>query len=339
MNEVYFYWPAAIPIPERSLHGPYPAGTAIDSRESWILQTYWRLLDSGYPVSLADNVPSAGVVVIHRDDLHSLPFWPTALGSVTWVSVRSDRASTPLGDIEIVQNSTVAKPCRIEYMNHWPQPGLVARDRKRGNTVENVAYKGVLENLHPAMRTEEWTTSLARQGIHFELDIPNGDDSASCNWHDYRDVDVVVALRPRSDSQYIHKPPSKLINAWLAGVPAVLGGEGAYRGLRKSALDYIEVGNSEDALAAILRLRDSPTLYKTMVEAGFKRSIEVSSEATLRAWIDFLGKARKEARAGTVGRLLRSAARLGRAGRAASKRGAQALRISVEQQRQPTGRR
>lgn len=53
------------------------------------------------------------------------------------------------------------------------------------------------------------------------------------DWRDYREADVVVAVRPFDSSLHAAKPPSKLINAWLAGVPALLGAEAA-RSFRRS---------------------------------------------------------------------------------------------------------
>lgn len=47
-------------------------------------------------------------------------------------------------------------------------------------------------------------------------------------WHDYREIDVVVALRPKSTKKHFCKPATRLYNAWIAGVPAILPNESAY---------------------------------------------------------------------------------------------------------------
>ena len=68
------------------------------------------------------------------------------------------------------------------------------------------------------------------------------------------------------------KPASKLVNAWAAGVPAMLGPEPAYRELRSSPLDFLETPAAEAVLDAIDRLRGEPGLYAAMAENGLRRA-------------------------------------------------------------------
>ena len=84
------------------------------------------------------------------------------------------------------------------------------------------------------------------------------------------------------------KPATKLYNAWFAGVPAILPNEYAYRQLRKSELDYIEIKQPEDAANAILKLKNNPDLYRAMVENGLKRSNEFAREKIVAQWVDLL---------------------------------------------------
>jgi hypothetical protein len=66
------------------------------------------------------------------------------------------------------------------------------------------------------------------------------------HWHDYSDVDVVVAVRSFDHND----PPSKFHNAWHAGVPAVLR-ESAYQANRKRDLDYLEVSSADDVMLIV----------------------------------------------------------------------------------------
>ena len=42
------------------------------------------------------------------------------------------------------------------------------------------------------------------------------------SWSDFSQVDLVVAIRPPHPRLHSPKPATKLVNAWIAGVPAVL---------------------------------------------------------------------------------------------------------------------
>ncbi|MET0656934.1 MAG: hypothetical protein ABW110_02105, partial [Steroidobacteraceae bacterium] len=81
---------------------------------------------------------------------------------------------------------------------------------------------------------------------------------------------------------------TKLYNAWLAGVPAILGPEIAYRHLRRSELDYIEVNSAAEALEAIERLRSDHLLYQAMIDNGVRRAEEFTVGRLTREWTSLL---------------------------------------------------
>jgi len=68
-------------------------------------------------------------------------------------------------------------------------------------------------------------------------------------WHDFREVDVVVAVRGFDRHRHANKPPTKLFNAWHAGVPVILGRESAYQHERLSPLDYLEAGSFAEVVS------------------------------------------------------------------------------------------
>lgn len=107
------------------------------------------------------------------------------------------------------------------------------------------------------------------------------------HWCDYGEVDVVVALRrfqTGNKAKHHHKPATKLFNCWIAGTPAVLGAASAYREMRKSELDYIEVNNMQQTLAALEGLKNDHELRAAMARNGFARSKEIQPAATVAAW-------------------------------------------------------
>jgi hypothetical protein len=82
----------------------------------------------------------------------------------------------------------------------------------------------------------------------------------------------MLAVRPLyEDGSRRCEKPAKLVNPWMAGVPALVGPEYAFQELREDPLDY-EVASVEDAMAAIDALRDDPDRYHTTRQHGLKRA-------------------------------------------------------------------
>jgi hypothetical protein len=97
-----------------------------------------------------------------------------------------------------------------------------------------------------------------------------------------------VAVRPNTSDPYCHKPASKLVNAWRAGVPALLGPEYAYRSLRRSELDYFEVTSADAAIEALRRLQASPGLFGDVVQNGLARAKDFEYDRIIEQWAHLL---------------------------------------------------
>ena len=128
----------------------------------------------------------------------------------------------------------------------WP----AACDRGR---IETLAFKGRAFNLHEPFRSPEFRAALEGLGVRLALDF--NDETRAHGWHDYSEADLVLAVRDLTKQDALIKPASKLVNARIAGTPAILGPEPAFRDLRRSDLDYFEVRTPEDVLAAVRRLK------------------------------------------------------------------------------------
>jgi hypothetical protein len=267
-------------------------GEFIPGERSWILQTFVRLAAAGHDVELTDRPPARGVVVFHAKQVEALMRHWRRLGDAVLVGVRADHNESHLADFQVLQNRVWENGSTRFHIPFWPQPGLVPRDPSRGARVERVAFKGFMANLRPEFQSEEWALELERRGIDWVTDAVEfralGADPRKLRWADYRDIDLVLAVRPADRRGHTDKPAAKLYNAWRAGVPALLGPEPAYREIRRNGLDYVEVNSIADALAAIDRLRGEPDLYRAMTARGWERASEFSTEAILGAWVDFL---------------------------------------------------
>lgn len=263
--------------------------------EIWILQTYLRLMQAGCDVRLSAELPQSGVVVFHvnQQALQLLESHAaTSRRDLILVVVCADRIRLPPGDLYVVQNDRYLDHPNTVFVPHWPQPGLLPRLRARGERIERLSYKGYAAHLHEMFQSERWRRGLDELGVQWAPDAAAlGVEEAadlSRRWADYSEVDAVLAVRMDLGNAWTNKPASKLVNAWLAGVPALLGPEYPYQRLRRSELDYFEVRSVEDALSAVARLRSEPGLYSAMVDNGQKRAAEFGTEQVLRSWQELL---------------------------------------------------
>lgn len=256
----------------------------------WTAQTYIRLRNASYNVAANNVAPKSGIVVLHADDMHDLLSAYDKIEDVLIVCARGDRWPQHYADVEIVQNSRYSNGKSIFFIPYWPQPGLKERDRSRGTHISTIGYKGSFEELHPAFQSEEWSRLITGMGLRWVIDARQWKDSNQSisikhlKWTDYSNVDLLLAVRPNTNNLYYNKPASKLINAWRAGVPALLGPEFAYRDLRRSDIDYFEVKSVRDVVESVKRLLDQPRLYTAVVQHGRKRAAEFSYEKILGAW-------------------------------------------------------
>jgi hypothetical protein len=258
---------------------------------AWILQTWLRLRRAGHPVELSETVSAdSTLVVFHAKQTKELLRQRSRLRDAVIVGVRADNREPLIADFEILQNGFFDDGRRRFFMPHWPQSGLVPRDPARGERIERIAYKGFAANLHPDFRTPAWTDFLAGEGIEWVVDAVafDGRNRRELDWPDFRTVDLALAVRPAERKQRRSKPATKLVNAWLAGVPALLGPELAFQELRRSELDYLEVASVAEAREAVLRLRRDPGLYRVMVENGLRRGAEFAHDALVPRWAELL---------------------------------------------------
>ncbi len=263
---------------------------------SWTAQTFLRLRAAGHPVELAAEAPARGLVVFHAKHKHALARSARGRKGLYFVAIRADNSSPLIADFEILQSGRFADDRTRFWIPFWPQPGLLPRDPARGTRLARVAYMGRIENLHPEFRGEDWRQALAGLGLEWVLrevrfgwlGVGGRGVLVRIVWEDYLTLDAVIAVRPHDPRLDYAKPASKLINAWRAGVPALLGPEYAHREIRRSADDFLEVSNAREALEALRRLRDDPELYSRMVEVGRRRAPEFSFPALTARWAETL---------------------------------------------------
>lgn len=259
-------------------------------------QTYLRLRQKGLPVVLSTDAAVRGDVVVFAPNLQRFLAECPSRAAVTIVCVQADRPvrQLPLADVIVRHNGHRVNNHRSFFIPNWPQGGLRPRNPARGATIERIAYKGRAENLHPDFFSEEWMTFCSRVGLTFVADTEgqlhkdHTYQRGAMGWNDYTDVDLLLAVRPSISDPYARKPAVKLVNDWFAGVPALLGPEFAFRELRRSALDYLEVDSMASAMQAVDGLLGEPERYTSMIENGHRRAADFTVEAILEQWRSLL---------------------------------------------------
>ena len=245
----------------------------------WTLQTYLYLKADGFPCNLVGTIPDEGIVIAHRD---SFPYELRPTPKVLMVCIKPDRNPHPYAQLQVVQNPQDAKKLKNSYyIPLWRQAGLIPRHPERGDRFENIGYFGISFNLAPELKAASWSKPLEELGLNWEI-IPKN------RWHDYSNVDAVVAVRNFQKQDYTKKPATKLYNAWHAGVPAILGKESAFQAERKNEFDYFEVGSVDDAINVLKRLKDDSQLSQNCRKNAKYRSQETNPQNTIKQWRIFL---------------------------------------------------
>lgn len=248
---------------------------------SWTLQTYLRLREQGYSCRLVDTIPKKGIVVVHRGDL---PFNTTPSPNQLFVTTLGDAGWHPYAQVQITQNPNHLNGVENTFfMHHWTQPGLIPRDEDRGDAFENIGYFGHPDQLADELHHEQWEQFLAERGLNW-IPVHKGSHRQS----DYSDIDLIVAIRSFDGRSYDHKPATKLHNAWLAGVPAILGPESAYQNERTHEADYLEARTYVELCHYIGELCDDVALRRRLRKRSEERRSVIDSKQKAKDWWNLL---------------------------------------------------
>ncbi|MBW4516617.1 MAG: glycosyltransferase [Timaviella obliquedivisa GSE-PSE-MK23-08B] len=256
-------------------------------RDIWSAQSYISLKRLGLNVYLVPDYVPGKICIVPYDDLVSSD---RAFNSYV-VACRYDRGRPEICEQRLVINTLNVIDKTDHYVPHWPQPNLIPRHSDRGTQVENLVFKGMERNLAAPFKTLQFKEELSAIGIQFVVTAdPSADPTTRLfqEWTDYTQADVVLAVRNNTQHDLTVKPALKLINAWFAGCPAILGPEPAYQAIRQSNLDFIEVRTLKETIDALQRLKNDPDLYAAMVENGFQRVKDFTANQVAWQWRQIL---------------------------------------------------
>lgn len=268
--------PMSIPDPG-SIHHRF-----VNAEDCWVIQTYLRLKQHHCNVFLSDKFIPHEICVVSSLDLKikDLSFSSFVVGC------RADGPKPTLCDFTIVQNKACIQSPTDALIPHWPQPGLIPRNKTRGTQIKNIVFKGSQLNLYDPFKSPQFLRKLENLGV--KLHISGKTQEPVVSWNDYSNADLVLAARNLTEKDALVKPASKLVNAWIAGVPALLGPEPAFRQLKRSELDYIEIKTPDDAINAIRLLKEQPQRYEQMVANALNRAKDFTVESITDQWKEIL---------------------------------------------------
>lgn len=276
-------WPELFQPSETSIPEPNSLPSRIQTyEECWIVLTYLYLKRKHLNVSIADRFIPGEICVVSSLELG---IKDRTFNSFV-VGCRSDGFKPALCELTVVQNKVCLDSETDIFIPHWPQPGLIPRRSERGNTIENIVFKGDEINLYEPFRSPEFKQELEKLGV--TLKINGKPKNEPVMWHDYTTDDLVLAVRDLTEKDAMIKPASKLVNAWIAGLPALLGPEPAFGEQRQSDLDYIEVTTPQAVFEAVKLLKSQPELYQKMVANGLKRAEDFTTERMIQRWYELL---------------------------------------------------
>ncbi len=262
---------------------------------NWTIQTWQYLNEHGFKCHLTHELPEEGIILAHRqvlaDDLRPGP-------RQLIVCILAEREWHPYAQIHLLQNPKQERKYKhslaglfdrlffkmpsTAFVRYWPQPGLVPRNCEHGDRFENIVYMGIEKNIASELRKGEFQTNMKSLGLNW---LPNYDKE---KWTDYSDVDAILAVRSFDENTYDNKPATKLYNAWLAGVPAILGSESAFQHEGRSGEDYLEVQSVEDVFSSLCKLKDSAGEKQRFVKNGYARAGDLSLTTLVASWVNLM---------------------------------------------------
>lgn len=237
---------------------------------------------AGLPVELVNRLPDEGIVMTHIDCL-AYGFKPSR--KLFLVALLVDReVPHPYAQFHITHNplQKLHLGLAYRYMPPWPQVGLIPRSPTCGDRFEKIGFFGYPEHLDSHLQDFWFQQVLQNLGLSIVIPPP-------ADWNDFSDVDAVLALRNfGSGNAHLNKPSLKLYNAWMAGVPAILGFETAFRSEGRSGEDYLEATSVDEVLAALRQLKAHPECRANIVRAGKTSVARYTPEATIARWIKLI---------------------------------------------------
>jgi hypothetical protein len=237
----------------------------------WCALSYIRLRDHGMPgLKLSDTIDPTCINVVHSAQARSIQLQDQAFV----VCIKADMDRRSWAHYHIVQNlDQLATQTSCIYL--WSQPGLIGRIAPP-DSIRVVGYVGQPYNGNLAQHPDELGRFLQTNGFEFQVPYPD--------WYDLSHLDVIVGIRSFDQRRHSAKPPSKLLNAWKAGIPFIGGADSAYSQCGTNGVDYLVATSRHELIAQLCRLRDDPDLRASLIRNGRAAAARYDDAALAEQW-------------------------------------------------------
>ncbi|MBM3857822.1 MAG: hypothetical protein FJ390_07695 [Verrucomicrobia bacterium] len=250
---------------------------------AWLYQTGLLLQKAGVKCHFYTRMPSLpcrGILITMSGFLYGYPKNLMLPPALFITDIAADQGiPRPVAMLHLIPNRHTIKHVPFsEFIPHWSQPFLIPRSMERGDRFETICFMGSSQSIAPELRSQEWHVRLEKElGLQFIY------RDFDC-WHDFSDVDCIVAIREFSGKRFCYKPAHKLHNAWLAGVPFIGGNDSAYVGDGHLGEDYLMANSAEEVFEHLKKLKDDVVFRTQLVERGRQSGAAFTREAILESW-------------------------------------------------------
>jgi hypothetical protein len=188
--------------------------------------------------------------------------------------------------VVVASNLATATGPRDRWLPFLPQRGLRPREPERGTRIASVGLKAFPENVPDYVRDGSLQAALRPMDVRVRV------DTEAALWPDFAELDAVICDHrslPKIDGGSLaHKPPTKLINAWCAGVVPIVASESAYLDLARDGRDSVLAEGLDGTVAAVTRLCSEPHSAEALFAGIRERTREFATERILEQWEELL---------------------------------------------------
>lgn len=244
----------------------------VRSEWAWLVQTFWELKTRGLPVTASSEPSNSKINVMHADDYPALGRKHEYFVAIV---VADRRVYFPSNSV-FVQNIEQRSSGLCHWLPHWDQPGLIPRcgNLSLETNSFHIGFAGIPSNT---INLDDLLAAFQfAHPVRFSILSPE-------QWNDLSGVDALVAVRDFNGKRHSEKPPTKLFNAWLAGVPFIGGMDSAYEQVGRPGVNYLQVSTVDELLEAVSCLQD-PDHWVKFANAGAVAAKKYSRESTRAAW-------------------------------------------------------
>jgi hypothetical protein len=188
------------------------------------------------------------------------------------IHIRSDLAIRSIlqfpTHLTIAPNRQMENRVRHKYLPPLPQRGLVKSQRKLSDLLVNLTIKCNPETIPEWLLRMKEELVFEKEGFSLLIDSPSKTAGDDHSWNDFTDVDVSLVLR-NDNNPSGGKPPTRLLNAWLAGTIPFVSPEITY-------LEHVSDGenafiiNGPDEIISLVKKLNSDTRYLESIRSNIK---------------------------------------------------------------------